>query len=99
MAEAREVFPTIDAIHVDYHLDEKHLTRQIDKIVLGQRGAWALIMFLVETLVGHEYRPKVMIHRYRKQGGGWRKTAAVKMDPKHLLAAADHLRSQMTTCD
>ena len=34
-----------------------------------------------------------------KQGGGWRKTVAVKMDPKHLLAAADYLRSQMATCD
>lgn len=90
MAEPREYFETIDEISVDYMDDFGHMaTRQTDKIVLGQHGSWALVMFVAQVRgKAGSYKPRIMFHRYRKIGGGWRKSTSVNMDPGHLTRAA-----------
>ena len=99
MAEPLEFFDSLDEISVDFQDASGHLaTRQTDKIVLGQRGTYALVMFVAQVRSrGGKYRPRVMIHRYRKIGGGWRKAASVNMDPAQLARAAVFMATNAKT--
>ena len=89
MAEPVEYFATIDEIGVDFELDGVKTTIELEKTVLSCRGTWALVMFVaaIRDRDG-SYKTKVMFHRYRKIGGGWRKSSSVNMPPDQLMRAA-----------
>ncbi len=89
MAEPCEFFESLDETTVAFERVGVPTCVERGKHVIFNRGTWALVMFYAHVRgKGGTMRPRVMFHRYRKIGGGWRKFAALNMDPGQLIKAA-----------
>ena len=90
MSEPVEFFESLDEISVDFERHGVPTCVEVGRNVISKVGSWALLMFFVHTRSkGNRMRPRVMLHRYRLIGGGWRKSGSLNIEPDHLIKAAE----------
>lgn len=68
-----DVDDKVEAMCIDHIVDGNALTKQIDKVILGNRS-WATVMFRYKRWSNYEGRygeDIYAIHRYKKNPKGW----------------------------